>query len=511
MGAVVREVESKFEPGDGTELPDLTALDDVATVTDPETHELNATYFDTDGLALSAAGLTLRRRTGGGDAGWHLKVPSPDGGRDELREPLGGGAVDAVPTSLERAVQLYVRGRALRPVTEIRTRRRTYRLCDADGHTLAELCDDQVNAATPGDLDGRSASSWREWEVELVSGDEALLEAAGALLEATGARPASGPSKLARALGNRIPKSLVEADEPLGPESSAADVCGARLREQLAELRYRDPLVRHDVPDAVHKMRVAMRRLRSDLASYRPLLDRNRTEPRRDELKWIAGVLGDARDAEVMQERLSGLISEEPVELVLGQVAQRVDRQLGAAYRLAHRRAVVAMESPRYYALIDDLDSLVSNPRWDSRARQPAVDVLPARVAKAFKKLRRRVDAATEAPDRRSRDERLHEVRKAAKRARYAAEPLVPVVGRDAETFVKATKKLQSVLGDYHDAVVTQPMLRQLAVQAHLDGDNAFTYGRLHARQQALAASLRTSYRDAWSRATAKKRRKWLA
>jgi CHAD domain-containing protein len=287
-------------------------------------------------------------------------------------------------------------------------------------------------------------------------------------------------------------------------------VCGARLREQLAELKYRDPLVRRDVPDAVHKMRVAIRRLRSDLASYRPFLDRNRTEPRRDELKWIAGVLGDARDAEVMQERLSGLISEEPVELVLGQVAQRVDRQLGAAYRLAHRRAVEAMESPRYYTLIDDLDSLVSNPRWDSRAKRPAVDVLPARVAKAFKKLRRRVDAAAEAPDRHSRDERLHEVRKAAKRARYAAEPLVPVVGRDAERFVKATKKLQSVLGDYHDAVVTQPMLRQLAVQAHLDGDNGFTYGRLHARQQAVAAGLRTSYHDAWSRAIAKKRRKWL-
>ncbi|WQQ28339.1 CYTH and CHAD domain-containing protein [Nocardioides bizhenqiangii] len=510
MGAVVRELEGKYEPAAEAEMPDLTALDGIASVAGPETQELGATYFDTDRLALAAAGLTLRRRTGGGDAGWHLKVPSPDGGLDELREPVGGHAADVVPTSLERAVQLYARGQTLRPVAEIRTRRRIHRLCDADGRTMAELCDDLVTADTPGDLDGRSASSWREWEVELVDGDEALLETAGALLEATGARPAAGPSKLARALGNRIPKSLIHPDEPPGPKSSAAEVLGARLREQVSELKYRDPLVRHDAPDAVHRMRVAMRRLRSDLASYRPLLDRNRTEPRRDELKWIAGVLGDARDTEVMQARLSRLISEEPVELVMGPVAQRVDRQLAAAYRLAHRRAVEAIESPRYYALIDDLDALVTNPRWTSRARQPAADVLPARVAKAFKRLRRRVDAVAEAPDRQTRDHRLHEVRKAAKRARYAAEPLVPVVGRDAERFVKATKKLQSVLGDYQDAVVTQPTLRQLAVQAHLDGDNAFTYGRLHGRQQALAASLRAGYHEAWSRAKAKKRRRWL-
>lgn len=514
MGAVVREIEAKFEPARDGGIPDLTVVDDIVSVADPETHELDAIYFDTDGLALSASGLTLRRRVGGSDAGWHLKIPSPGGGRDELREPLGGGPPEVVPESLERAVHLYTRGQALGAIVQLRTRRRVYRLCDADGRTLAELCDDLVTADTLGEPEA-STKAWREWEVELVDGDDSLLQAAGELLQASGARPASGPSKLARALGNRVPVrdtsvTATSAGKSGAPDASAADVVGTHLRQQLVELKYRDPLVRRDVPDAVHKMRVAMRRLRSALASYRPLLDRQVTDPLRDELKWIAGILGDARDAEVMRERLAGLIADEPVELVMGPVQQRVNRQLGTAYRVAHRRAVEAMESPRYATLIDKLDAVATNPPWTPRAAEPAVDVLPGRVTKAFKRLRRRVEAVTDAPDRRTRDQRLHEVRKAAKRARYAAEPLVDVLGRDAERFTKATKKLQSVLGDYQDAVVTQPVLRQLAVQAHLDGENGFTYGRLHGRQQALAASLRASYHQAWARAKAKKRRSWL-
>ena len=85
-------------------------------------------------------------------------------------------------------------------------------------------------------------------------------------------------------------------------------------------------------------MRVATRRLRSALATFRPLLDREQTEPLREELKWIAGMLGAARDAEVMQERLTGLLSEQPVELVIGPVQQHIDRELRTAYRTAHER-----------------------------------------------------------------------------------------------------------------------------------------------------------------------------
>jgi len=510
MGTVVRELESKYEPAGDAAMPDLAALDGVASVEEPEPHQLDATYFDTRDLALSAAGVTLRRRAGGSDAGWHLKVPAQNGGRDELREPLAGVPEDVVPEPLAQAIQLYTRGDELDAVVRLHTRRQTFLLHDADGRTVAEVSDDLVTAEVLEQGEPSSTSAWRDWEVELVDGDESLLDAAGELLQASGALPASAPSKLARALGERIPAPPADPIATGKPGSKTTEVVASYLREQLAEIKYRDPLVRRDVPDAVHRMRVAIRRLRSVLASYRPLFDRDRTEPLRDEMKWIAGVLGDARDAEVMHERLNRLIAAEPTEQVMGPVTRRVDRQFAAVYRRAHRRAVQAMESERYYALIDALDAVVADPPWTGRAKGPATDVLPARVAKAYRRLRRRVDAAADAPDRSERDRRLHEVRKAAKRARYAAEPLIPLFGRDAKRFVKATKKVQSVLGDYQDAVVTQPALRQLAVQAHLDGDNAFTFGRLHGRQQALAAGLRASYDEAWSRVKAKKRRKWL-
>lgn len=509
MGALLHEIESKFETAADMEMPDLTGLPDVARVSGPETQELDATYFDTAGLALAAAGLTVRRRAGGDDAGWHLKVPAPDGGRDELREPLDGVA-DEVPAPLLEAVQLYARGQDLGAVARVRTRRRSYLLCDSEGRTLAEVCDDQVTAYTPAPADTGLMSAWREWEVELVDGDASLLTAAGELLQASGARPASSRSKLARVLGDRIPEALTDEQEPLRAESTAAEVVGTRLREQLAELRYRDPLVRRDVPDSVHRMRVAMRRLRSALATFRPLLDRRQTEPLRDELKWIAGVLGEARDAEVMQQTLTALIAEEPVELVMGPVLRRIDGELADAYRLAHARSIEAMQSPRYYMLVDNLGALVQHPPWTTLADQPATALLPARVAKEFRRLRRRVAAAKDAPDPTTRDELLHEVRKAAKRARYAAEAVIPIHGRDADRFAKATKRVQGVLGDHHDAVVTRPVLRQLAVQAHLEGENAFTFGRLHARQQARAANLETKYHKAWSKAKRKKRRSWL-
>ena len=279
----------------------------------------------------------------------------------------------------------------------------------------------------------------------------------------------------------------------------------------MAELKDQDPLVRSDTPDSVHKMRVATRRLRSALATFRPLLDRQRTEPLRDDLKWIAGVLGAARDAEVEHQLVVALIADEPFGLVLGPVAVRVDRELGDAYRLAHGRLIEAMESERYRTLIDDLDALVTSPPWMPLADQQAAEVLPARVSKEFTRVSQRVAAADVAHERSIQDERLHEVRKAAKRARYAAEPLVPLYGPDAARFVEAFEEVQTVLGDFHDTVVTQPLLRDLAVQAHLDGDNAFTYGRLHARQQARAADLRAEFTTAWSRANPEKLRSWLA
>ncbi|MDQ3664447.1 MAG: CYTH domain-containing protein, partial [Actinomycetota bacterium] len=185
MVSVHREVEDKFEADDNAELPRLDRLPGVATVHPPVEVELHATYFDTAELALAAAGITVRRRTGGDDAGWHLKLPDGNGHRDELRVPLGRAA-RTVPKPLRTVVRALSRDRPLAAVATVRTRRCVHRLLDVDGRVLAEVCDDTVSASTPASGDAGDEVRWREWEVELVDGNPTLLVAAGRLLQDVG-------------------------------------------------------------------------------------------------------------------------------------------------------------------------------------------------------------------------------------------------------------------------------------------------------------------------------------
>jgi CHAD domain-containing protein len=502
------EVERKYDVPDDVDVPGLDQVPGVERVQTQDI-ELEATYFDTDSLDLAAAGITLRRRTGGDDEGWHLKLPSKRADeRHELRLPLSRAA-KTPPKPLRDTVLVHTRGRTLKQVADIRTHRTMHALHAADGHVLAYFCDDSVTAPTPAPSDTGLLVAWREWEVELADGPADLLDTADSFVREAGATPAAGPSKLARVLGDRIPQHGEVAPARERATGPAAAVVLARLKEQLAETKRLDAQVRLDLPDSVHKMRVAMRRLRSALATFRPLLDREVSEPLRDELRWVSRVLGDARDAEVMHERLRALVAAEPVELVLGGVAQRIDFDLGRRYREAHEKSLEALRSDRYFAVVDGLEALVNDPPWTDRALEPVRDVLPGRMRKDWKRLRRRVEVAEAADD--DRDARLHEARKAAKRARYAAESLEPAYGKDAKRFAQAAKKVQSALGEHQDSVVTLPLLRQLGVQAYLDGDNGFTFGRLHGLEQARAQETLRTFAAAWDDIDRKALRRWFS
>ena len=373
-----------------------------------------------------------------------------------------------MPKRLRDTVRVFVGDEALGPIATLRTHRTDHRLLDESGRLLAVVSDDLVTA----EVETRE-TGWREWEVELAEGDDALLKAAAALLRGAGARPSTARSKLARAVGDRLTAAGTGSAKTPGKQDAARVVVQARLRDQVAELRRRDPLVRQDLPGGVHKMRVATRRLRNALATHRPLLDRDVTEPVRDELKWLAGALGDARDAEVLQARLVDKLDELARPAVRGPVRSRVKKDLGTEYRTALAAVVETLESDRYFALLDRLDQLASTPPWTKKAKQPVRDVLPKRVRHDWKRLKSRVDALADEPDAALRSARLHEVRKAAKRARYAAEPLVDVYGKDAKRFVKAMKRIQSLLGEQHDTVAARIRLRSLA-------DHAVGGGRRH-------------------------------
>jgi len=197
------ETELKFEVGLNFVLPDLAGVADGVVVTAPEVHLLAASYFDTADLRLAKAGITLRRRTGGADAGWHLKLPVTAGTRRELQLPLGDEAT-TVPAPLASQLSTWVRDEPLQVVAVLETRRTVRRLTGSGGETLAEVADDAVTGRVSGrgDAPGKPAT-WREIEVELVAGGPEILAAAAARLAAAGARPSSSASKLGRLLGER--------------------------------------------------------------------------------------------------------------------------------------------------------------------------------------------------------------------------------------------------------------------------------------------------------------------
>jgi inorganic triphosphatase YgiF len=195
------ETELKMEAGSGFTVPDLSALAAGLTVTEPEVRLLEARYFDSADQRLAAAGIILRRRTGGTDAGWHLKLPVSAGTRRELQAPLG--EADTVPAQLASKVSGLVRDQPLQVVATLQTRRTVRYLRDEDGSTLAEVADDLVTGRIPGpgNTPGEPVS-WREIEVELVDGGPEILDAARSRLAAAGARPSSSSSKLSRLLGS---------------------------------------------------------------------------------------------------------------------------------------------------------------------------------------------------------------------------------------------------------------------------------------------------------------------
>lgn len=497
------EIERKYEL-DGV-LPELSFddLPGVAAVDGPQVHELDAVYYDTDDLRLARARVTLRRRTGGTDAGWHLKLPGgAPGERLEHRLPPGRSG-RTVPAPLVDLTLARTRGATLRPVVRLRTTRHQRNLVDADGAVLAELASDDVTAQTMGA--SSTVTAWHELEVELVGGDAELLDAMERRLFAVGARPSASASKLGRALADQL--SAVAAPAPLPPGSAAAAVLGY-LGDQVERLADRDPAVRKDEPGAVHDLRVAARRARSTLRACRRVLDRERTAEVAAELKWLGRVLAPARDAEVRRSRLLGQLADLPDELVVGPAVSRVDSHFLREYTDAHQAALLALRGPRYLALLDALHALLADPPLAPRALSSARKVLPGEVRRAQRRVRRALASSSALPS--LSDEALHEARKAAKRARYAAELAVPRLGEPARRSARRLKAVQRVLGEHQDRVVARAVLRDLGMRANLDGENGFTYGVLLGRELVLAEHVRSQVSAVWQRADSRKARRWL-
>jgi CHAD domain-containing protein len=505
MAANSTETEIKYEAAPGAAMPSFDQLPRVARTEGAPGEQLEADYFDTEDLRLIRAGITLRRREGGHDAGWHLKLPAGEHSRREIMLPLGR-ARKHVPAELARLVRVHTRGQELVPVARISTARRRQLLLDSAGGPLAEVACDDVTAQAMG---GRAGlSRWHEVEVELTGGSREILDAADKLLQSHGLSRAGRSAKLERALDLSAPEP--GQHRQAGPAASAGDVLVGYIEAQVAALKALDPMVRGHEPDAVHQMRTTTRRLRSTLQSFTRFFSRSETEPLIGELRWLGAVLGEARDAEVLGAHLAAQLGQLSAEQVVGPVAARVTGHFASIGAEAQARIAEALDSPRYFAVLDRLDRLIAAPPVTELAGRAARETLPPAVRRVYKKTRRRMRRALREPGGERGDVALHQARKAAKQSRYAGEAVAPAFGTAASRFAGRMKKLQSVLGQHQDAVIARQVVRELGMSAHLTGENAFTYGVLYDRDDQEAGRLRQRAERTWRTASRPAFVRWL-
>ncbi|WP_075726923.1 CYTH and CHAD domain-containing protein [Corynebacterium aquilae] len=360
------EIELKFAVDDAVEVPPLATIDGVARVSSSAVHELSAVYFDTPDLRLTRNKITLRRRTGGKDDGWHVKLPDRGFGRREIRAELGPYEFTP-PGEILAVIRPFVRTFELDPIAQIDNERHEHVLADADGVDVAEFVDDHVTAYSL--LPGGDISSWREWEIELVNdeqgqprGGDRLLDSARKVFEQAGAAVSSSPSKLVLALGESV-HNAPELERPatLPKSSPAAKVLKALAKNRDKIIAY-DPRVRADEPDAVHQMRVATRELRSHMSTFSGILVGDDYVHTAKELKHLAAILGHARDAEVVAERFRQALAAEDRDVVDEQTAQGLIEGIERMYRQAHADVVEFLDSERYAELLNSLDHILAHP-----------------------------------------------------------------------------------------------------------------------------------------------------
>jgi CHAD domain-containing protein len=192
------------------------------------------------------------------------------------------------------------------------------------------------------------------------------------------------------------------------------------------------------------------------------------------------------------------LISAEPPELLLGAVAQDIEQYLNDIYRPARAAGLAALDSDRYFRLLDSLDAFLANPPLTGTAEKEAQRTIGRLVSAEQKRLTKAVRAVGSANEEGPQDAALHEVRKCAKRLRYAAEAASPVFGKQATALARAAEDIQEILGDFHDSVVIRETLLKLAADSAVGGGAGFSYGRLHAREQQRGDEARARFYDVW-------------
>jgi len=265
-------------------------------------------------------------------------------------------------------------------------------------------------------------------------------------------------------------------------------VVGAYIAEQRRVMLQGDVALRRDDDSVIHQTRVATRRLRSTLRVFGSFYETDPAAGLDTELRWYAALLGEVRDRQVLRQRLDAQLDEIDEALVLGPVRARIDTELRREQRDAWLRLQHELSQDRYLAMLDAVTRWVEQPPSTAAARRRAA-TLTKRVDAANRSVSRKLERA----NRSGNLLLLHSARKAAKRARYAAEAAEPVIGAAASRKQAARyQKLQDLLGEHQDSLISADSLRRLAAKAGTTaGENGFTFGILYEREQAHAEAVR--------------------
>lgn len=483
------EREVKLSASAAFRMPSLDGLSDDVLTIPHDAERLQTVYFDTPDFRLARWGVSLRQREG---QGWTTKLPAEDGGgnlltRGELTFP--GEEATTPPDEAVDLIRAYVRTATLRPVVRLRTIRRMIQLLDLEDRLLGEVVDDEVSV-----LSGRRiAARFRELEVEVTDDTpDGLLEEVLERLRAGGAGAPDPTPKYVRAVGPLATQPPEIEVAPMTPAATVSQVLGRALAMSVTHLLRHDAVMRLDAdPEGVHQARVASRRLRSDLRTFRAMLDPDWADPLREELGWLGTILGEARDADVLLARLQGRTEMIPSAEAPG-VAQVVEA-LHQRRKETHIALIGSIRDERYVALLDRLVEAARRPAVRPEADVPANEIVNDLLEGPWGHLRRAVKEAGKRPG----DAELHTVRIRVKRVRYAADAVAPIMGKTARRFADAAAELQAILGEHNDAVVAGSWLRTWAA-VRRSGDAAFAAGMLAGIERAAADDARQCWRKAW-------------
>lgn len=455
---------------------------------------LHTVYYDTDDLRLAHWGCSLRWRHG---QGWTFKIPVLEEALGLVREEhVFPGDGTRIPAGVLDLGTAYFRGKTPAPVTELRTLRTSRRIVSDGGRHMASVVEDDVRV-----IDGtRVVKRFRQIEIELTAAAaDRLLDDLGVELRRHGAGRPDPTPKNVRAIGRRSRGPEIEAPT-LDGHSRIGEVVRAALVVSVEQIVRSDSRLRSS-PDerAIHYARVAVRRLRSNLAAFLPVLEFDRGCALRERLSWLQDGLSKARDADVFLAGIGRL--GESLPDVDHDIFDNVRRSFDDERQRAYERMGAMLRDQRYVSLLCDLVEAAKHPPLNQSAAEPACEAMPALMADAWSTLRKRIRRRANPPS----DSELHAIRIAAKRVRYIAEAIAPVAGAVARKLAASAARMQTILGEQHDAVVARERLRTVAA----DSERAFVAGELAACATFAGLGPRSGWEKAW-RHTKRRHRRFI-